>query len=63
MFQLKVTPELGKVQLWAVPDAHWWVALRSVEFDTMQTSLEGRKYDVLLQSASLAQYYSEPTNP
>ncbi len=43
MFQLKVTPVLGKVQLWSVPDAHWWVPKRSVEFDMMQTSSEGRK--------------------
>ena len=43
MFQLKVTPVLGKVQLWSVPDAHWWVVKRSVEFDMTQTSSEGMK--------------------
>lgn len=42
MFQLNVTPELGNVQLWSVPAAHWW-KVASVVFDMMHTSEEGRK--------------------
>lgn len=40
MFQLKVTPVLGKVQLWLPPSQVWKDSVL-LEVDTTQASLDG----------------------